>query len=67
MDASQTITISGWKMYTKVNTEIVPNNTHVSKFHHTQHSNGPEKNLLQGRLLSDTLSCYDDHFGETIF
>jgi len=36
-------------MYTQVNTEIVPNNTHVSKFHHKQQSNGPEKNLLQGR------------------
>jgi len=49
MDAPGNITIRGWKMYTKVNTEMVPNNTHVSKFHHKQQSNGPEKNLLQGR------------------
>ena len=52
MDASRTITIRRWKMYTKVNTEIVPNNTHVSKFQHKQQSNGPEKNLLQSRPVT---------------
>ena len=41
----------------KVNTEIVPNTTHVSKFHHKQQSNGPEKNLLPGRPVRSHAVC----------
>ena len=52
MDAPRNITIRGWKMYTKVKTETLINNTHVSKFHHKLQSNGPEKNLLQGRPVT---------------
>ena len=57
-------------MYTKVNTEIVPNNTHVSKFHHKQQRNARKRICfkvdldLEGsarNFVCDTSSCYDDN------